>query len=59
MTNLSTKGIQALINWETSGEEYYKKNPIWPGEQSGVTIGVGWIWDRRRPLRLAGLGRLI
>ena len=42
MTNLSTKGIQALIEWETSGEEYYKKNPIWPGEQSGVTIGVGW-----------------
>jgi hypothetical protein len=42
MTNLSTKGIQAIINWETSGEEYYKKNPIWPGGESGVTIGVGW-----------------
>lgn len=42
MTNLSTKGIQAIINWETSGEECYKKNPIWPGGESGVTIGVGW-----------------
>jgi GH24 family phage-related lysozyme (muramidase) len=42
MTNLSTKGIQAIINWETSGEEYYKKNPIWPSGESGVTIGVGW-----------------
>lgn len=40
--NLSTKGIQAIINWETSGEECYKKNPIWPGVRSGVTIGVGW-----------------
>jgi hypothetical protein len=42
MTNLSTKGIQAIINWETSGQAYYKIHPIWPGAQSGVTIGVGW-----------------
>lgn len=42
MTNLSTKGIQAIIKWETGGESYYDKNPEWPGEQSGVTIGVGW-----------------
>jgi hypothetical protein len=42
MTNLSTKGIQAIINWETGGESYYDKNPEWPGEQSGITIGVGW-----------------
>ena len=42
MTNLSSKGIQAIIDWETSGEKYYKKNPIWPSEASGVTIGVGW-----------------
>lgn len=40
--NLSTKGIKAIINWETGGESYYKIQPIWPGEQSGVTIGVGW-----------------
>jgi len=42
MTSLSTKGIQAIIKWETGGESYYDKNPEWPGEQSGVTIGVGW-----------------
>ena len=42
MTNLSTKGIQAIIKWETGGESYYDKNPEWPGEQSGITIGVGW-----------------
>jgi len=42
MTNLSTKGIQAIIMWETGGESYYDKNPEWPGEQSGITIGVGW-----------------
>ena len=42
MTNLSTKGIQAIINWETGGESYYDKHPEWPGAESGVTIGVGW-----------------
>jgi GH24 family phage-related lysozyme (muramidase) len=42
MTNLSSKGIQAIIKWETGGESYYDKNPEWPGEQSGITIGVGW-----------------
>jgi GH24 family phage-related lysozyme (muramidase) len=42
MTNLSTKGIQAIINWETGGESYYDKHPQWPGAESGVTIGVGW-----------------
>jgi hypothetical protein len=42
MTNLSSKGIRAIINWETGGESYYDKNPEWPGEQSGITIGVGW-----------------
>jgi hypothetical protein len=42
MTNLSTKGINSIIDWETSGKECYKKNPIWPGESSGITIGVGW-----------------
>ena len=40
--NLSTKGIQAIINWETGGESYYDKHPEWPGAESGVTIGVGW-----------------
>lgn len=42
MMNLSTRGIKAMIDWETSGQECYKKNPIWPGVNSGVTIGVGW-----------------
>jgi len=40
--NLSTKGINAIIQWETGGESYYDRHPEWPGEQSGVTIGVGW-----------------
>lgn len=42
MTNLSSKGIRAIINWETGGESYYDKHPQWPGAESGVTIGVGW-----------------
>lgn len=42
MMNLSDKGIQRIINWETGGESYYDKHPEWPGEESGITIGVGW-----------------
>lgn len=40
--NLSEYGIQKIIGWETGGERYYDRNPEWPGEQSGITIGVGW-----------------
>ena len=40
--NLSPRGIKAIITWETGGEKYYDRNPEWPGEQSGITIGVGW-----------------
>jgi hypothetical protein len=40
--NLSAKGIQRIIEWETGGENYYDPQPEWPGEQSGITIGVGW-----------------
>jgi hypothetical protein len=40
--NLSTKGIDAIIRWETGGESYYDPNPEWPGGESGITIGVGW-----------------
>jgi hypothetical protein len=40
--NLSPLGIKSIIAWETGGEAYYDRNPEWPGEQSGITIGVGW-----------------
>jgi hypothetical protein len=40
--NLSERGIEAIIRWETGGEAYYDPNPEWPGESSGVTIGIGW-----------------
>jgi hypothetical protein len=40
--NLSQRGIKSIIAWETGGEAYYDRNPEWPGEQSGITIGVGW-----------------
>ena len=40
--NLSEKGIQSIIRWETGGESYYDPNPEWPGGESGITIGVGW-----------------
>jgi len=40
--NLSAKGIESIIRWETGGESYYDPNPEWPGGESGITIGVGW-----------------
>ena len=40
--NLSARGIEAIIRWETGGEAYYEPQPEWPGESSGVTIGIGW-----------------
>jgi hypothetical protein len=40
--NLSARGIEAIIRWETGGESYYDPQPEWPGESSGVTIGIGW-----------------
>lgn len=40
--NLSARGIKAIIGWETGGESCYDRNPEWPGEASGITIGIGW-----------------
>jgi hypothetical protein len=40
--NLSPRGIKAIIGWETGGEHEYDPHPEWPGESSGVTIGIGW-----------------
>ena len=40
--NLSARGIKSIIGWETGGEHEYDPQPEWPGESSGVTIGIGW-----------------
>jgi hypothetical protein len=40
--NLSERGIASIIRWETGGEHEYDAQPEWPGESSGVTIGIGW-----------------
>ena len=40
--NLSADGIRKIIEWETGGEREYDIHPEWPGEQSGITIGIGW-----------------
>lgn len=40
--NLSKRGLDAIIGWETGGENYYDRHPEWPGGESGITIGVGW-----------------
>lgn len=44
--NLSPQGLKLLLDYEVGGgEDYFRKflsRPTWPGEQSGVTIGVGF-----------------
>lgn len=44
--NVSKKSLDLILEFEVGGGEYYYnkflKNPVWPGEQSGVTIGVGY-----------------
>jgi len=40
--NLSDLGIKSIIGWECGGEAEYNQAPEWPGEQSGVTIGIGY-----------------
>jgi hypothetical protein len=43
--NLSKKGIDLIIFYETGGSQYYKKyltHPVFPGAFSGVTIGCGY-----------------
>ena len=43
---LNDKSLKLIFDFEVGGgETYYNKflkNPTWPGEQSGVTIGVGY-----------------
>jgi hypothetical protein len=43
---LSKKSLDLILEFEVGGGEIYYnkflKNPAWPGEQSGVTIGVGY-----------------
>ena len=43
---LSKKSLDLILEFEVGGgENYYNKflkSPVWPGEQSGVTIGVGY-----------------
>jgi len=40
--NLSDLGIKSIIGWECGGEAEYNQAPEWPGEQSGVSIGIGY-----------------
>jgi len=43
---LNQKSLNLILEFEVGGgENYYNKflkNPTWPGEQSGVTIGIGY-----------------
>jgi hypothetical protein len=42
---VSTKSLELVIEEEVSSKEVYNKkyqNPIWPGGDSGVTIGIGY-----------------
>ena len=43
---LNKKSLDLILEFEVGGGEIYYnkflKNPVWPGEQSGATIGVGY-----------------
>lgn len=43
---LSPEGVKLLLDYEVGGgEDYFRKflsRPTWPGESSGVTIGIGF-----------------
>jgi hypothetical protein len=41
----SKTGLDQIVRFEISSEANYRKNlqnPIWPGKESGVTIGIGY-----------------
>ena len=40
--NISDLAIKSIIGWECGGEAEYNRHPEWPGEQSGITIGIGF-----------------
>lgn len=42
---VSRKSVEAIIQYEISSDTYYDrylKSPIWPGVESGITIGIGY-----------------
>jgi hypothetical protein len=52
---ISQKAVNLIIREEVSSEEVYRKRytgPIWPGVQSGVTIGIGYDVGYATPARL-------
>lgn len=40
--NLSDLAVKSIIGWECDGEAGYNRHPEWPGESSGITIGIGY-----------------
>lgn len=41
-TNIDQKGLDFIVEQETGGENEYNRHPEWPGEASGITIGIGY-----------------
>jgi hypothetical protein len=39
---LSEKAIELIVEFEVGGKANYEKNPTWPEEKSGITIGIGY-----------------
>jgi GH24 family phage-related lysozyme (muramidase) len=42
---LSQRGVQLIVRHEITSDAYYRRalaRPIWPGADSGVTIGIGY-----------------
>jgi len=40
--NIDEAGLNFIIEQETGGQDEYNRHPEWPGEASGITIGIGY-----------------
>lgn len=51
----SRQGLEQLVEFEISSPQFYYRNlkrPIWPGGESGVTIGIGYDLGYQRAPRI-------
>lgn len=51
----SRPGLERLVEFEISSPQYYHrklKNPVWPGGESGVTIGIGYDLGHTMPRQI-------
>lgn len=60
---VSHRGLKKLVKHEISSPTYYRKfltHPVWPGGQSGITIGIGYDlgYNSERQIRSDWTGKI-